>query len=119
MKAPKLLNGDLVIENGNLVMIEGDEELVQSVQAILGTRKGEFFLNTDHGVSHDNLLGKPADEELARSDIIEALMQDERVESVDVVFEDDKSKRTRNVKVSIQKENGVSLTVDGGEFSSA
>lgn len=118
-KAPKLLNGDLVIENGELVMIDGDEELVQSVQAILGTRKGEFFLDSTHGLSHDNVTGKPANQDLARDDIIEALMQEERVASIpSVVFDDDKAKRKRSVSLSIEKTNGTQLSLDGGEFDS-
>lgn len=118
-KAPKLVNGDLVIENNELVMIDGDEELVQSVQAILGTRKGEFFLDSEHGLSHENILGKPASQELARDDIIEALMQEERVASVpSISFEDDKSKRKRNVNLSIEKTDGTQLSIDGGEFDS-
>jgi phage baseplate assembly protein W len=116
-KAPKLLNGDLVIENGELVMISDDEELVQSVQAILGTRKGEFFLDSEHGLSHENVLGKPANQDLARDDIIEALMQEERVASILAVnFDDDKAKRKRNVSLTIEKSNGSQLPIDGGDF---
>ncbi|UMZ35543.1 DUF2634 domain-containing protein [Priestia megaterium] len=116
-KAPKLVNGDLVIENGELVMISGDEELVQSVQAILGTRKGEFFLDSEHGLSHENVMGKPANQDLARDDIIEALMQEERVASIPTVnFNDDKAKRKRNVSLTIEKDDGSQLPINGGDF---
>ncbi|KRI55732.1 DUF2634 domain-containing protein, partial [Acinetobacter baumannii] len=82
MIAPKLKDGDLVIENGNLIMVEGDEELAQSVAATLQTRKGEFFLEPEHGMSFRNMLGKVADQDETRDDIIEAISQESRVQSV-------------------------------------
>lgn len=118
MISPKLKEGDLVIENGELVMIEGDEELVQSVLSVLQTRKGEFFLVEEHGVFLDNLLGKEANQEEARDDIIEAISQDERIASVeDVTFADDRKDRIRSVSLKLRKADSDALMIEGVDFN--
>lgn len=112
MIAPKLIDGDLVIENGNLIFVEGDEELAQSVKSALQTRKGEFFLAPEHGMSFDNMVGKVANQDEARDDLIEATSQESRVRSViSVTFTDDKMARKRSVKLTIEKEDGTTLNV--------
>lgn len=113
MISPKIVDGDIVIdENGDIVMVEGGEELAQSVRSILETRKGEFFLETDHGLSFDNILGKQLKKMEARDDIIEAVSQEPRVAAVtDVVFTDDRKARKRSVKITIQKEDGSQVEV--------
>lgn len=112
MISPKIVDGDIVIDNGDIVMVEDDEELAQSIQSILQTRKGEFFLEPDHGLSFDNLLGKQANQHEARDDIIEAVSQEPRVAAVtDVVISDDRKIRKRSVIVTIQKEDGTQVEV--------
>lgn len=113
MNSPKLIDGDLVIENGNLLMIEGDEELAQSVRSVLQTRKGEFFLDPEHGMSFDNLLGKTANQDETRDDIIEALSQIDELQAVnEVTFIDDRRARKRNVVLSIEKSNAEELVIE-------
>ncbi|UQD52300.1 DUF2634 domain-containing protein [Bacillus methanolicus] len=112
MIAPKLVDGDLVVENGELVMIDGDEELVQSVRSILVTRKGEFFLSPDHGLSYENLLGKNTNIEALRDDIVEAVSQEDRVDSIpDIEILDDRKTRNRSVKITIQKATGEEVDI--------
>ena len=115
MFSPKIVDGDLMIdENGDIVMVEGDEELAQSVRMILETRKGEFFLEPDHGLVFDNLLGKEADLAKAHEDIVEAVLQEERIASVeDVIFTDNQQERTRSVSLKMQKTDGGTLSLEG------
>lgn len=118
MKSPKLQNGDLVIENNDLILISDDEELIQSVRNTLLTRKGEFFLDPEEGVSHDNLLGKGTSDEEARDDIIEALSRDERIQAVtDIMFTDNLETRRRQVSLTIQKQDDTELTIDEVELN--
>ncbi|MFP7414370.1 DUF2634 domain-containing protein [Priestia filamentosa] len=113
MLAPKLKDGDLVIEDNNLIMVEDDEELAQSVKSVLQTRKGEFFLDEEHGMSFDNILGKVADQAATRDDIIEAVSQEERIRSVtDVSFSDNPKTRIREVKMTLEKEDGAELELE-------
>ncbi|KHD86379.1 hypothetical protein NG54_03445 [Heyndrickxia ginsengihumi] len=120
MFSPKILDGDIVIENGDVVMVEDDEELAQSLRIVLGTRKGEFALEPDHGLTFDNILGKQANEFEARDDIIEALSQDDRVSAVTgITFADDRTKRRRSISISVQKEDGTEIDVEGVDVDGA
>lgn len=118
MISPKLLDGDLVIENNDLAMVNNDEELIQSVRTTLMTRKGEFFLDPEYGVSYENLLGKGTSEEEARDDIIEALSKDERIGSVtDITFNENLSLRTRTISLTIQKQDETELALNEVELN--
>lgn len=50
--------GDLVIESGNIQMVHGEELTKQTIKSVLGTKKGEWFLNWEEGINYDNILGK-------------------------------------------------------------
>ncbi len=54
----KLNEGDLVMENGEIAQIEGDDLTVQTIQQVLSTNKGEWLFNTDEGIEFDNIFGK-------------------------------------------------------------
>lgn len=117
MIAPKLLGGDLVIENGEWIFAEEDEELAQSIKATMQTRREEFFLEEEHGMRYENLLGKATDTNELRDDIIEAISQEERVRSVlDVSINDDQRTRKRTVLLTIEKEDGSQLEINGGQL---
>jgi len=119
MISPKLQNGDLVIENNDIAMIDNDEELIQSIKMLLSIRKGESSLDPEVGLSYNNVLGKSANQEEARDDIIEALSQDDRVASVtDIMFIDDfKNSRTRKISLTIEKADGSELTINEVELN--
>ena len=51
-------NNDLVIQNGELQLVEGTDLLRQTVQTVLNTNKGEWFLDEDEGINFRNILGK-------------------------------------------------------------
>lgn len=50
--------GDLLIENGDIQMAHGAELTKQTIKTVLGTQKGEWFLNWDEGINHNEILGK-------------------------------------------------------------
>ena len=50
--------GDLIIENGDIQMAHGAELTKQTIKTVLGTQKGEWFLNWDEGINHNEILGK-------------------------------------------------------------
>lgn len=58
MQGFKLNNGDVVIENGEIQMTSGADLLRQTVETVLNTNKGEWWLNTDEGITFSNILGK-------------------------------------------------------------
>lgn len=67
--------GDLLIENNEVQMIEGEELLRQTVQSILATNKGEWFLDWEQGIEFSNILGKGITEEMIRTEIEDGIKQ--------------------------------------------
>lgn len=50
--------GDLIIENNEIVMVNGNDLLKQNVKSVLSTNKGEWSLNVEEGINFNNILGK-------------------------------------------------------------
>lgn len=112
MKGLKLVNGDLVFDsNGELSMIEGLDEIAQSLFIIVQTRLGEFYLDENVGLDQSTILTKQFDEDAAHDAIVEALMEDDRVEEVtDIEFT--QTGRTLSVSFTVQTTTGDPVTVD-------
>ena len=83
--------------------VNGNEEVIQSAEIILGTRKGEFELAPEMGLRRFNLLGKHGDTEIAASDVYEALQAEDRLSNVTVKAKVNKPNRsmTLNLTASI------------------
>lgn len=58
MQGFKLVDGDVAIENNIVQMTSGAELLRQTVETVLNTNKGEWWLNPDEGINFSNILGK-------------------------------------------------------------
>ncbi|MGP1567992.1 MAG: hypothetical protein ACTTHM_04690 [Peptoanaerobacter stomatis] len=85
MKSFLIKDDDIVIENGNLKMIDNDLELCQCVERTLTTRLEEFFLNLEHGMNYDDLHSKSPDIEHIKIDISDAVLQEERVKLIEKI----------------------------------
>lgn len=68
-------SGDLIIENHEIKMVEGDELIRQKVQEIINTNKGEWFMDWEQGIDFSNLLGKGVTEEMVQAEIEDGLQQ--------------------------------------------
>lgn len=113
MKTFKIRDSDLVIENGNLLMIGGKDEIVQSTERVLTTNKNEFFLDIDFGLDYSQIQGKGIDEESIRFAILEALNQDERVEEIEFL-NIDIDRKTRNLEIDFRYTTNEG-TIEGSE----
>lgn len=109
----ELVNGDLVFnESGELEMVSDDEELLQNLEMILKIQLGEFQLDETIGLDRSNILTKQFDEEQAHYDIVEALMQEDRVAEVrEIIFTPDN--RRISVDVTVVKTDGSSVSLEG------
>ena len=58
MQGFKLENGDILIEKGEIQMTSGADLLRQTVETVLNTNKGEWWLDVDEGITYSNILGK-------------------------------------------------------------
>ncbi|MCM3413514.1 DUF2634 domain-containing protein [Metabacillus litoralis] len=83
MKSLKLLNGDLVIENGDFVMIDGDDEKSQRISEIIGVNLGEWFLDESLGIDFSLFFEKPLNREAIEDGIVEAIQS--RVDDIERV----------------------------------
>ena len=92
-------DGDLVIERGDFVEIEGVDEIVQRFRFILRTNKGEWFLNPDEGIDFKVFWQKLPDEEeirLALEDAASQVPEIDRIENIRIDFD----RRNRVLTVS-------------------
>lgn len=110
MRSLKIVGGDLVIENGDFVLIDGGEEEAQCIERVLTTNRGEWFLNLLHGLDYTHIFTKPLDEDRARLSIVEAIHQEPRVESVEEIeFQFDRAKRHMTVYVQVKMRGGNTI----------
>lgn len=117
MRTLKVENGDLVISAGEFAMVEGDEELAQSVRMTMETAQGEWFLNVDFGMRRDPFESKPYNEEEIRASIIEAATDDTRISSVEgLSLAFDKFVRTLGVSLQLQKADGQTIIIEEVEI---
>lgn len=98
MKSFFIKNDDLVIQDGEMQMVSGTEETCQCVERALTTRQGEFFLDTEHGLNHEEFKKKNFSDEIIKMEVVETAMQEEMVEKVSGI-EIDYESINRSVKI--------------------
>lgn len=106
-------NGDVIIENNEIQMAEGNELLRQTVQSNIATQKGEWFLDWEQGVERSNIIGKGVTEETVQAEIEDALQQ---VDDTLNITEFDYSTNGRKSKVKFKaatEENDKEIEVSG------
>lgn len=105
MKTLALLDGDLVFENGDFKLAEGEKEVAQCLAISLGTNLKEWFLNEESGLDFNRVLEKSTQDE-ARAEVIRVLSQEERVKDIESVEINDVN-RVRTVVFSITLLDGT------------
>jgi phage baseplate assembly protein W len=109
LKTLKLIDGDLVFEKNDFQLIEGEEEIQQCAEIILGTNKKEWFLNPEFGIDFNNLIGKVTDGQI-ENEILEGLAQEPRIESIEnVAITRNKFNRKANVTFEATLANDETL----------
>jgi hypothetical protein len=113
LKSFKLVDGDIVIENGELLMVSDDDELIQQIKEVVSINLNEWFLNLDHGIDFSIYFQKPMNQELIQTSIIEKIQELEQITTVEITsFEYDERTRKPNISFVATKTNGE--TVEGG-----
>lgn len=106
MKSLLLSNGDLVISQGDLQLVEGNDEIKQCVEVSLGTNRAEWFLNPEIGLSFEHVLGKATDDQIS-AEISLAISQEPRINTIEVL-EIARDNKRRKLEVYFE-----GTTVDG------
>lgn len=81
MKTIGLTKGDLFFDGEDFIIVDEEEELTQSLEIMMSTYLGEWFLNTDFGFNYHLALEKPDAEEV-QAEIMRILSQEPRVINV-------------------------------------
>jgi len=110
MKGFKLSNGDVVIENNKIVMVDGNDLLRQTVESVLQTNKGEWFLNEDEGINFKAILKKAPDFDEIRGEILDGLQQ---VDETFIIEEFDWTITDRNLALAFTARNSKDEAVTG------
>ncbi|WP_128102780.1 DUF2634 domain-containing protein [Paenibacillus sp. DCT19] len=115
MQSLRLIDGDIQFDEfGELLLVEETEELAQCCEISLGTRTGEWFLNPELGIDFDLFTGKSVDEEEMRDELNRALLDDERIESVEeITFSIDRRARVMTVAFVATGTNGEVIEQEG------
>lgn len=104
------IDGDLHFENGDFQIIQGVEEVQQSLTISLSTNLSEWFLNREFGLDFSVLFEKPTDEQI-RSEIMRVIAQEDRVEAVDeLIINQNRKQRKLEVKYTIRLIDGTTLS---------
>ncbi|MBH5316698.1 DUF2634 domain-containing protein [Paenibacillus sp. GSMTC-2017] len=118
MESLKMEGGDLVIQNGDFQLIRGHEEVIQCCRHEIATNVGEWFLNPSMGINYDLFVGKQTNEDMMRSELQQALLRDERIESVDSIhFETDRKARALQISFMLIGKNGESYRGEVGNLA--
>lgn len=105
-------NGDVLIQNNQIQMINGDDLLRQTVKSVIGTNKGEWFLNEDEGITFENIKGKYIDEDIIKDEIEQGLSQiDESFSITEFSYEIDSNNRKLEISFSAVNDDGT--VIDG------
>lgn len=102
--------GDVVIRNNEIQMVSGDELVRQTLQSVLSTNKGEWFLNEDEGINFRNILVKNPSEDEIKNEIFNGLLQIDDtflMESFNMSL--DTSKRLLTVDFTAVNEDGQTV----------
>ncbi len=111
MKCFCLKDSDIEIKDHKIVMAYDNQLMQQKVEKLINTNLGECFYNAAEGINLKNLMGKNVDEEVVKSEILDALMQISP-DFVITEFSMEKDTATRKLKVQFVAENADGEVID-------
>lgn len=104
-------NGDVAIKYGRIALIEGSDLIKQTIQQVLNTNKGEWWLNEDEGIDFHKFVAKSPDADEMQAEISAAL---QLIDDSFVITEFSVERAGRSLTVHF-KARSVDGTEIGGE----
>jgi hypothetical protein len=102
--------GDIVITNGSIELVENKELKAQTLRTVMGTNKGEWFLNEEEGIDFNYMLGKGITEDMQLAQCKDACNQVDPNLAV-INFRRDLDKTTRQAEIYF-KAQGDNVDID-------
>lgn len=96
--------------HNDIVMIDAEDEATQALKLLVGTRAGEWFLNTDHGLDYFVFLGEKWDrvQDATRAAFMRCLAQESRIEEVlDLSFDWDAVGRILTANFTVRMDGRI------------
>ena len=93
-------------------MVSDKELLRQTIESVLGTNKGEWVLNTDEGITFQNILGKNKTEEMIKYEVQQGLLQVDDTFTLTTFELINISDRQYKVKASAQNADGAEISIE-------
>lgn len=93
-------------------MISDNDELAQSVERVLTTNLGDFFLNKNMGFDRSLVTQKQLNNNAIRLGVIEAITQDERIKGIRSL-EINLDRQNRNVVINFDILTTTNGTAEG------
>lgn len=104
-------NGDVIIQNRQIEMTDGNDLIRQTIQTVLGTNKGEWDFNPDEGITFDYILTKNPDFDVIRNEIANGLTQvDDTLVLQDFKYDYNKNQRTLHIDFTARNSNGEEVS---------
>lgn len=109
----KTVNGDIIIEDGDIALTDGVDELRQNLEHRYSFNKGEWFLDIDMGLDYKEIVGKGVPDSQVNVTIRECGFQDDRVTRVDNI-DTIREKRKAHIRFDItdEEDNVIQEEVD-------
>lgn len=108
-------DGDVLIENNDISIVNEDELLQQKVWTVLQTNLGEWFFDWDQGIDFGNIIGKGTTADLVRHEIERGLAQvDSTFVITEFTYEANIITRRAWVTFKAQTQSGQEV---GGEYT--
>lgn len=111
-----ILDGDVVIKNGDIQMVTNDERLKQKVLYTLKTNLGEWEYDKEEGIDFSAFLRKSPDDEEIRDNIRAGLLQVDPtfvINTIDIKREG----RQLYVEFSATNSSGESVAIGGDDLA--
>lgn len=100
--------GDVIIKNKDISVIDGKNLIRQTIETVLGTNLGEWFLNKNEGINHREILTKNPNYDLIRTHIQSGLLQ---VDNSLWITEYNQSLEGRHLKITFTAKNDNDETI--------
>lgn len=120
IKDLKIVNGDLVLSNGDLQLVRDNALLAQKCTLILSTNLNEWFLNRNEGINFSAILRKNPNYDEIIDTIRNGLRQvDDTFNINDYSIETNGRKMTINFTASTESGETVSLSIGESKNSTS
>ena len=106
--------GDIIVsKTGKITFTSGKDLKRQTIETVLQTNRGEWFLNPDEGINFRAILGKNVKEEIVRDEVQQGIHQVQ--ENLNITSFSMELDEKRHLKVEFEASNNKE-SIEGGSL---